>query len=299
MGVNFLLEKDDPAYKDYHEYADEVRERMQRAFDLVHERLQQKFEIAKKRYDKRIKEARFSVGNFVWFYSPRNLPGKSRKWRLKTSGPFLIVSKLNNAVYKIQKNPTSKPFIVNIDRITKYESELTEKLKVWQQKVLNEKQEKAISGSADNTNIVNAKVNSGNNSSKELNSKEASENLSKKDLRASDPIYDRKASRSSAEPHPDEHQVNNGKTKELGRIKIADSKANFKARPPSAKNLTNIFIGLRDSPVSARKAPAQIGEVSEKLTAASRPGSEKSVNSSGLEIGGRPRRQVRPNPRYI
>ena len=110
-----MIDRHDPAYKDYDEYTDEVRDRMQSAFEIVQQRLKTKFEIAKKRYDKRVKGMHFEQYSFVYYFCPKLAPGLSRKWRCRSDGPFLVLRKINNVNYVIQKSRNKKPFVVHVD----------------------------------------------------------------------------------------------------------------------------------------------------------------------------------------
>ena len=121
VGIDMLLDRNDPAYINYDEYTDEVRDRMQLAFDTVQLQLKAKFIESKRRYDRRVKCLKFTPGDFVWYFCPRLAPGLSRKWRCRSDGPFLVVRKLNNVNYAIQKSVGRKPFIVHVDRLRKYE----------------------------------------------------------------------------------------------------------------------------------------------------------------------------------
>ena len=96
---------------------------MQQAYRIVSEQLRVTFEQAKRRYDQRVKSVRFKLHEFVWFYCPRIRPGRGRKFRQLTSGPFRIVRILNDVNYAIQKIPNGRIQICHVDRLLKYEGE--------------------------------------------------------------------------------------------------------------------------------------------------------------------------------
>ena len=60
------------------------------------------------------------VGDFVWCYSPAKKKGISSKLQRRWTGPFLIIDVLSDCVYRIQKNPKSKPKVVHRDRLIRY-----------------------------------------------------------------------------------------------------------------------------------------------------------------------------------
>ncbi|KAJ8912198.1 hypothetical protein NQ315_003802 [Exocentrus adspersus] len=57
------------------------------------------------RYDLRANTGGFQVGKRVWLYNPKRTKGKSPKLQKSWEGPYIIVTWLNDVVYRIQKNP--------------------------------------------------------------------------------------------------------------------------------------------------------------------------------------------------
>ena len=128
VGIDLFLDKSEPAYQNSDEYAETVRERMQKAYRIVSDQLKATFDRAKRRYDQRIREVRFKLNSYVWFYCPKLHAGRGRKFRKLTDGPYRIIRILNDVNYVIQKNPGSRPQICHVDRLLKYEGETP---KVW------------------------------------------------------------------------------------------------------------------------------------------------------------------------
>ena len=123
VGIDLLLEPTECAYSSYDEYSDDVRKKMQIANSIVETQLRAVFDRAKRRYDQRVKSVQFQVGDFAYYYSPRLQPGRGRKFRNLTSGPYKIVRKVNDVNYTIQKSPSTRMFIVHVDRLLKYRGE--------------------------------------------------------------------------------------------------------------------------------------------------------------------------------
>jgi hypothetical protein len=123
-----FLDKSEPAYQDSDEYAEAVRERMQKAYRIVGDHLKTTFDRAKRRYDQRVREVRFKLNSYVWFYCPKLHAGRGRKFRKLTDGPYRIIRILNDVNYVIQKHPGSRPQICHVDRLLKYEGEAP---RVW------------------------------------------------------------------------------------------------------------------------------------------------------------------------
>jgi len=99
------------------EFVDEKIQTMRKAYALAREHLGCRAERAKRGYDMRVRPARYSVGNWVYYYCPRRYVGRSPKWQRLYSGPFLVVGVLGPVNVRIQASKRSKPFIVHIDKL--------------------------------------------------------------------------------------------------------------------------------------------------------------------------------------
>ncbi|KAJ8912767.1 hypothetical protein NQ315_016724 [Exocentrus adspersus] len=102
-------------------YISHLQDRLQ----LTHAEVRQKMRIEsdrmKTRYDLRANTGGFQVGEKVWLYNPKRTKGKSPKLQKSWEGPYTVVTRLNDVVYRIQKNPQAKMKIVHIDRLTPYQ----------------------------------------------------------------------------------------------------------------------------------------------------------------------------------
>ena len=131
VGIDLLLDREEPAYQEFDEYSEKAMERMQIAFQIVEEQLKFTFDRAKRRYDSRVKAVQFEVGDFCYFYPPRIAPGRGRKFRNQTTGPWKVVKQINDVNYAIAKSPSGKSIIVHVDRLMKYFGELPS---IWKTK---------------------------------------------------------------------------------------------------------------------------------------------------------------------
>ncbi|KAJ8946245.1 hypothetical protein NQ318_004614, partial [Aromia moschata] len=59
-------------------------------------------------------------GDAVWLYAPKRTKGKSPKLQKNWEGPYTIIKKINDLVYRIQLSPRSKPKVVHLERLAKY-----------------------------------------------------------------------------------------------------------------------------------------------------------------------------------
>ncbi|KAJ8909763.1 hypothetical protein NQ315_005452 [Exocentrus adspersus] len=90
---------------------------LQDRLKLTHAEVRQKMRIEsdrmKTRYDLRANTGGFQVGEKVWLYNPKRTKGKSPKLQKSWEGPYIVVTRLNDVVYRIQKNPQDKMKIVH------------------------------------------------------------------------------------------------------------------------------------------------------------------------------------------
>jgi hypothetical protein len=59
----------------------------------------------KTRYDRLASYAGYNEGDKVWLYRPTRTKGKSPKLQSSWEGPYKIVTRINDVVYKIQRYP--------------------------------------------------------------------------------------------------------------------------------------------------------------------------------------------------
>lgn len=101
-------------------YVSELRSRL----DEVHQRVRHVIENAsdrmKTRYDLRSNSSGFHEGDLVWLYNPQRRKGRSPKLQKDWEGPYKVVKRINDVVYRIQKSVRSKMKVVHLDRLTKY-----------------------------------------------------------------------------------------------------------------------------------------------------------------------------------
>ncbi|KAJ8959664.1 hypothetical protein NQ318_021852 [Aromia moschata] len=74
----------------------------------------------KQRIDTTSTETAFKPGDAVWLYAPKRTKGKSPKLQSNWEGPYTIIKKINDLVYRIQLSPRSKPKVVHLERLAKY-----------------------------------------------------------------------------------------------------------------------------------------------------------------------------------
>ena len=102
------------------EYASTLQERLQRAHENACLHLRSAALWQKKLYDLKASPSRYKRGDFVWLYTPQKKKGISPKLQKFWSGPYLIVHKLSDTLYRIQKSVRTIPKIVHFNRLKRY-----------------------------------------------------------------------------------------------------------------------------------------------------------------------------------
>jgi transposase InsO family protein len=102
------------------QYVDGLSDRL----DNVHRWARGKIFIAsekmKAHYDTRCNEAKFKEGDYVWLFNPQRKKGLSPKLQKAWEGPYKVLKRLNDVVYRIQRSPWARPKVVNLHRLAPY-----------------------------------------------------------------------------------------------------------------------------------------------------------------------------------
>ena len=108
------------ADRGYPEYVEKLRESVETVHNFARVHQQEGSLRMKRRYDMRIVASTFGSGDLVWLHNPQRKKGISPKLRRIWEGPYVVVERLNDVVYRIQRGPRAKPKVVHRDRLWKY-----------------------------------------------------------------------------------------------------------------------------------------------------------------------------------
>jgi hypothetical protein len=75
----------------------------------------------KTRCDKLAKSTGDQEGERVWLCRPTRTKGKSPKLQSSWEGPYKVVTRINDVVYRIQKNPRSRTMVVHLQRLATHQ----------------------------------------------------------------------------------------------------------------------------------------------------------------------------------
>lgn len=95
---------DQPVPQSLPEYVVDLRSRQTEAFERVRETLEVSHRRQKSYYDRSAGACDLAVGSKVWLYSSAVKRGRSPKFHRPWGGPWIIVGRPSNAVYKIRRD---------------------------------------------------------------------------------------------------------------------------------------------------------------------------------------------------
>ena len=105
-------------------YGTKLAENLEQAHEFAREVLKTSSMRMKRQYDVDAKAKRFEVGESVWLYSAVCKKGLSPKLTRPWTGPYVIIKRINDLVYKIRLSAQAKPKIVHRNRLWKYNGRL-------------------------------------------------------------------------------------------------------------------------------------------------------------------------------
>ncbi|UYV66979.1 K02A2.6-like, partial [Cordylochernes scorpioides] len=106
------------------EFVDRLHSRLEKVHRWAREKLEIASEAMKVRYDTHACGNDLQEGGLVWLYNPKRKKGLSPKLQKSWEGPFRIVKKLNDVVFRIQRSSHSKPKVVNFNRLAPFKEPL-------------------------------------------------------------------------------------------------------------------------------------------------------------------------------
>ncbi|GBM66820.1 hypothetical protein AVEN_153735-1 [Araneus ventricosus] len=102
------------------EYMKNLEARLESVHAFTRERIKLASERMKTRYDSRATDHHFKEGYLVWMYNTKQRGGLSPKLQQHWEGPYTVVKKLNDVVYRVQRSPNAKPKVIHVNRLAPY-----------------------------------------------------------------------------------------------------------------------------------------------------------------------------------
>ena len=100
------------------QYVADLRSNLEAAYQRVRDRMGRKLDRQKEVYDRKAHGEPFEQGDLVWLHTSAVPRGRSKKLHCPWSGPFSIVRRLSDAVYRIQHTKARRQRrVVHFDRL--------------------------------------------------------------------------------------------------------------------------------------------------------------------------------------
>lgn len=105
-------------------YVSELQSKVETVHEMARKRLKFSSDIQKRKYDVKAFASTYQPGDKVWLYTPTVRPGLSRKLTRFWTGPYVILERINDVVYRVQRNPRCKEKYVHHDRLKPFRGTL-------------------------------------------------------------------------------------------------------------------------------------------------------------------------------
>ncbi|KAJ8973385.1 hypothetical protein NQ317_012101 [Molorchus minor] len=102
------------------DYSLKLATRIDAIHDEARKKLQFESDRLKTRYDARSNNSGYQAGDEVWLYNPARKKGRSPKLQKTWEGPYTVIKRINDLVYRIQRGPRAKMKVVHLDRLAPY-----------------------------------------------------------------------------------------------------------------------------------------------------------------------------------
>ena len=104
-------------------YAERLLENLEDVHRFARKHLQQASDKMKERYDSSSQGRTLERGDAVWLFNPQRKKGVTPKLMRNWKGPYTVVKRINDVVYRIQLGPRTKPKVVHRNRLWEYSGE--------------------------------------------------------------------------------------------------------------------------------------------------------------------------------
>ena len=102
------------------DYANTLQNRLERVHNFARAHMQAKVDRMKQRYDLPQECQCLDPGDAAWLHNPQRKKGLSPKLQRPWQGPYIIIKRINDLVYRIQLGPHTKPKVVHRNRLWRY-----------------------------------------------------------------------------------------------------------------------------------------------------------------------------------
>lgn len=104
----------------YDQYVEHTQAISRKAHEVARRHLRKSATHQKQSYDQKAGKSALCKGQPVWLWDPSRKRGVCPKLTSSWKGPFVVIDKIDDLLYKIQKNPRANPKVVHLNRLKPY-----------------------------------------------------------------------------------------------------------------------------------------------------------------------------------
>ena len=101
-------------------YGESLEARLEQIHEFARDHLRLISDRMKERYDSTAEVTLLQRGDPVWLYNPQRKKGVTPKLMRPWQGPYVVIKRINDVVYRVQLGPKTKPKVVHRNRLWKY-----------------------------------------------------------------------------------------------------------------------------------------------------------------------------------
>ncbi len=105
------------------DYVTDLRRKMNAIHDRVRTNIQVASDKMKERYDVQAVETGYQTGDLVWLFNPQRRRGYSPKLQKSWEGPYEVIKRINDVIYRIRRKPSGKPRVVHFNRLAPFKGD--------------------------------------------------------------------------------------------------------------------------------------------------------------------------------
>lgn len=125
VDMAFGLPPNSNATGSHNEYATSLRRTLQEAYETVRRDLGHHLRCQKELYDKKVHGQPYKKGDMVWLHNATVGRGKSRKFHKPWFGPYLVIKRISDAIYRIKLvNNPRKRVVVHFNRLKPFKGDV-------------------------------------------------------------------------------------------------------------------------------------------------------------------------------
>ena len=115
LPLDLLIPPQQSTSKKPENYATELYERLEKAFELARDEIKGEQKRQKRLYDAKLQGKPYTAGDKVWLYRYVRRIGLSPKLQSKWTGPYSVVKRISDAVYRIKHTANGNRIVVHFD----------------------------------------------------------------------------------------------------------------------------------------------------------------------------------------